>query len=354
MTTSLSPFDLPILHMNNLFSPRTGLFSRRQFASTLVCAGLAPRLILNPVQAQPAAPFPTKPIRLVVPFPPGGYADLIARMLATELAPKYGQPITVDNKPGAGGNIGSEMVARAAPDGHTLVMGPIGTHALNGHLYKRLAFDPIKSFEPVAFLADAESVLVVNPAVPVNSVSEFIKLAKAKPGSVTYASAGSGSTGHLAGELFEDRAGVFLVHIPYRGNTPALNDVMAGQVAASFATLQTALPFIQSGRLKAVAVLGQKRSPLLPQTPTLAESGLKNFEVRNWTGLLAPVGTPAPIVNQLQADISRFMLQPDTQARLAKQGLTHLDMKPREFASFIQRESDKWGEVIRAVGVTAD
>lgn len=341
--------------MNNLFSSHAGLFSRRQFAATLACAGLAPRLILNPAQAQPtASSFPSKPIRLVVPFPPGGYADLIARMLATELAPKYGQPITVDNKPGAGGNIGSEMVARAAPDGHTLVLGTIGTHALNGHLYKKLAFDPIKSFEPVAFLADAESVLVVNPTVPINAVSEFIKLAKAKPGSVTYASAGNGSTGHLAGELFEDRAGVFLVHIPYRGNSPALNDVMAGQVAASFATLQTALPFIQSGRLKAVAVLGQKRSPLLPQTPTLAESGLKNFEVRNWTGLLAPAGTPAPIINQLQADISRFMLQPDTQARMAKQALTYLDMKPKEFASFIQRESDKWGEVIRAVGVTAD
>nr|WP_281399053.1 tripartite tricarboxylate transporter substrate-binding protein [Paenacidovorax monticola] len=240
------------------------------------------------------------------------------------------------------------------PDGHTLLMGTIGTHAINGHLYRKLAFDPLKSFEPVAFLADAESVLVVGPAAPVNSVGEFIKLAKAKPGSVTYASAGSGSTGHLAGELFEDRAGVFLVHIPYRGNAPALNDVMAGQVAASFATLQTALPFIQGGRLKAVAVLGQKRSALLPQVPTLAESGLKNFEVRNWTGLLAPAGTPAPVVNQLQADISRFMLQPETQARLAKQALTYLDMKPKEFAGFIQRESDKWGQVIRAVGVTAD
>lgn len=323
--------------------------SRRHLVAALACGTCLPHVAWGQT-----ASFPTKPIRLVVPFPPGGYADLLARMLATELAPKYGQPVTVDNKPGAGGNIGTEMVARATPDGHTLVLGTIGTHAINPYLYKKLAFDPLKGFEPVCFLADADSVLVVNPSVPVNSVADFIKLAKAKPGSITYASAGSGSTGHLAGELFEDRAGVFLVHIPYRGNSPALNDLMAGQVHASFATLQTALPFIQAGKLKPVATLGKQRSPLLAQTPTLTEAGLKDFEVRNWTGLFAPAGTPATVVNQLHADVHRFMSSADVQAKLARQALAYLDMNPKAFGAFVKRESDKWGAVIRAVDITAD
>lgn len=328
----------------------TASLSRRHLLAAMATAACLPQV----AWAQPAATFPTKPIRLVVPFPPGGYADLLARMLATALAPKYGQPMTVDNKPGAGGNIGTEMVARATPDGHTLVLGTIGTHAINPHLYKKLAFDPAKSFEPVCFLADADSVLVVNPSVPVNSVADFIKLAKTKPGTITYASAGNGSTGHLAGELFEDRAGVFLVHIPYRGNSPALNDLMAGQVHASFATLQTALPFIQAGKLKAVATLGKQRSPLLAQTPTLAEAGLKDFEVRNWTGLFAPAGTPAAVVNQLYGDIHRLLSTPDVQAKLAKQAVAYLDMDPKSFGAFVKRESEKWGAVIRAVDITAD
>lgn len=210
-------------------SPGLGLRRRSLAAAALSLA--------MPDWSQAQTAYPSKPIRLVVPFPPGGYADLIARMLATELAPRYGQPVTVDNKPGAGGNIGAEIVARAQPDGYTLVLGTIGTHALNPHLYKKLSFDAAKAFEPVAFLADAESVLVVNPMVAAQNVADFIKLAKAKPGNLSYASAGSGSTGHLAGEMFEERAGVFLVHIPYRGNSPALNDLVAGQVQASFATL---------------------------------------------------------------------------------------------------------------------
>ncbi len=304
--------------------------------------------------AQTRSPYPGKPIRIVVPFPPGGYADLMARMVAAELSQKYAQAVTVDNRPGAGGSIGAEVVARAPADGLTLLMGSIGTNAINTHLLKKLSFDATKAFDPIMFVADAETVLVVPASLEVQNLQALIKLAKSKPGRMSYASAGTGSTSHLAGELFESKADVHLIHIAYRGNAPALSDLIAGQVQLSFATLQTALPFIQSGKLKALAVLGTQRNSALPQVPTLAEAGLKGLEVRNWVGLFAPVNTPASIAQQLHGDLSVFMRQNATQERLAKLALSYIDMPPQEFASFVKQESDRWGHIIRSVGITAD
>lgn len=306
------------------------------------------------VRAQGKSGFPDKPVRIIVPFPPGGYADLMARMIAAELSSKYAQSVTVDNRPGAGGTIGADAAARAQADGLTLLMGSIGSNAINIHLQKKLGYDPVKSFSPIAFVADAETILVGYPGLEANNVQELIRLAKSKPGRITYASAGSGSTGHLAGELFEDRAGVHLVHIAYRGNSPALNDLMAGQVNISFATLQTALPFVQSGKLKSFAVLGAKRHALLPQVPTMTEAGVKGLDARNWIGLFAPAQTPAPVIQQLNADVAAFLRLPATQEKMSRLALTYIDMSPADFASFVRLETDRWGRVIRSLGITPE
>jgi tripartite-type tricarboxylate transporter receptor subunit TctC len=332
------------------------VFGRSVFGRSAITSSLLAGSLGVPLAAlgQSRAAFPGKPIRIIVPFPPGGYADLMARMIAAELSPKYGQAVTVDNRPGAGGSIGAEAVARSPADGYTLLMGSIGTNAINIHLQKKLSFDPGKAFDPIMFVADAETVLVVPATLEAQNLSDLIRLAKLKPGRMSYASAGTGSTSHLAGELFESKADVHLIHIAYRGNAPALNDLIAGQVQLSFATLQTALPFIQSGKLRAIAVLGAQRNSAIPQVPTLSEAGLKGLEVRNWVGLFAPTATPAPIVQQLYGDLASFMRQGATQERLAKLALSYIDMPPREFTSFVAQESLRWGQIIRTAGITAD
>jgi tripartite-type tricarboxylate transporter receptor subunit TctC len=304
--------------------------------------------------AQVPMAYPSKPVRIVVPFPPGGYADVMARTIATELALKFSQPVTVDNRAGAGGSIGAEFAARATPDGLTLLMGSIGSNAINALLQKKSSFDPMKSFEPIMFVADAQTVLVVNPALEAKNVQELLRLAKAQPGRLAFASAGSGSTSHLAGELFKSKAGVFMVHIGYRGNAPALNDLAAGQVQVSFATLQTALPSIQAGKLRALAVLSKERSALLPNVPTLSEAGLQGVEVRNWIGLFAPLGTPTNIVQKVHQEVHQIMRQPALQERLSKLALAYIDMPPQDFARFVKSENERWGAIITAVGITAD
>jgi tripartite-type tricarboxylate transporter receptor subunit TctC len=318
-----------------------GVTILRNWRALVIALAAAALLIPKSTIAQTPGRFPSKAIQIIVPFPPGGYADVLSRMLAAELAPRYGHAITVDNRPGAGGNIGAELVARAAPDGYTLLMGSIASNAVNTHLYKKLTFDPQNSFTPVAFIADAETVLVVHPSVPAQNVTGLIGLAKLKPELLSYASAGNGSTGHLAGESFKYQTGVSLLHVPYKGNAPALNDLVAGQVSMSFATLQTALPFIQAGKLKALAVLGAKRSPLLTQVP-------------NWIGLFAPAGAAEPIVQQLHRDVVSVLQKPENQERLSKLGLIHIDMTSRDFAAFVKSESQRWGAVIKSVGITAE
>jgi len=301
-----------------------------------------------------AQAYPTKAIRLVVPFPPGGFSDIYARVLSTEMAKTFGQAVVVDNKPGAGGNIASDMVAKSAPDGYTLVMGTIGTHAINATLFPNLSYDPIKDFAPVAFVVDAEGLLVVNPDVPVQTVGDLIKLAKASPAKLNYASAGMGSTGHLAAEIFKTATHTDITHVAYKGNVPAIQDLLAGQVQVSFATLPTVLPQVKAGKLRPIAVLGLNRSATMPQIPTVAESGVPGFEASNWTGMFAPAGTPPAIVEKLNAEVQRIMKLPDVQARMAEGGLLYQPMTVAQFSGFVKSEVAKWGAVVKQTGAKAE
>lgn len=325
------------------------LFVRYRFFSAL--------LVLAALCAAPSAyaqQYPTKPIRIVVPFPPGGFSDVFARIIGNKMNESWGQQAVIDNRPGAGGNIGADIVAKAAPDGYTLVMGTIGTHAINATLFSRMPYDPIRDFTAVAFVVEAEGLLTVHPSLPVKTAKELIALARSKPGELTYASAGAGTTSHLAGELFKTMAKVDLTHVPYKGNVPAITDLMSGQTSMLFATLPTVLPQVQAKRLKGIAVLGAKRSSALPEMPTLAESGLRGFEVNNWTGVLAPAGTPAAIVTRLNGEIVRIMQLPDVQARLPKEGLRFVAMTPQQFGEFVRSEKEKWAPIVKATGAKAD
>ena len=301
-----------------------------------------------------AQQYPTKPIRIVVPFPPGGFSDVFERIIGNKMSESWGQQVIIDNRPGAGGNIGADIVANAAPDGYTLVMGTIGTHAINATLFSRMPYDPIRDFTAVAFVVEAEGLLTVHPSLPVKTAKELIALARSKPGELTYASAGAGTTSHLAGELFKTMAKVDITHVPYKGNVPAITDLMSGQTSMLFATLPTVLPQVQAKRLKGIAVLGAKRSSALPDMPTLAESGLRGFEVNNWTGVLAPAGTPAAIVTRLNGEIVRIMQLPDVQTRLPKEGLRFVAMTPQQFAEFVRSEKEKWAPIVKATGAKAD
>ena len=314
-------------------------------------------LLLAALCAIPAAhaqQYPTKPIRIVVPFPVGGFSDIFARVVGAEMSKTWGQQVIVDNRPGAGGNIGSDIVAKAPPDGYTLVNGTIGTHAINATLFSKLPYDPIRDFTAVAFLVEAEGLLAIHPSLPVRNAKELIALARAKPGQLTYASAGAGTTSHLAAEVFKTMTKVDMTHVPYKGNVPAITDLMSGETSMLFATLPTVLPQVKANRLRGIAVLGAKRSAAIPEMPTLSESGVKGFEVNNWTGLLAPAGTPAAIVNRLNAEALRAMQLPDVQARLPREGLRHVAMTPQQFGDFVKSEKEKWAPIVKATGAKAD
>jgi tripartite-type tricarboxylate transporter receptor subunit TctC len=301
-----------------------------------------------------AQEYPGKSIRIVVPFPPGGFSDVFARIIGAKMHESWGQQVVVDNRPGAGGNIGADIVAKSPPDGYTLVMGTIGTHAINATLFSRLPYDPIRDFAAVAFVVGADGLLVVHPSLPVKSTKELIALARSRPGALTYASAGAGTTSHLAGELFKSMTKTAITHVPYKGNVPAITDLLSGQTTRLFATLPTVLPQVQAGRLRPLAVLGSTRSAALPAMPTLAEAGLKGFEVSNWTGVFAPAGTPAAIVTKLNAEIVRVMRLPEVQERLPRQGLTFTPGSPQQFAAFVKSEKDKWGALVKAIGAKVD
>jgi tripartite-type tricarboxylate transporter receptor subunit TctC len=327
------------------------LTARRACLGAALALGL---LAHGAPQAQTALTYPQKTIRLVVPFPPGGYADNLSRLIASDLSQTFGHPVVVENRAGAGGMIGADAVAKSAPDGYTLLMGTIGTHAINSALYRKMTYDALKDFAPIAFVADAETVLVVPPASASRTVATLIAQAKARPDQVTYASAGPGSTSHLTGELFKSATETAIVHVPYKGNSPALTDLMAGQVSLSFATMQTALPFIRSGKLTALATLGASRSAALPAVPTLEEAGVKGVLARNWIGLFAAAGTPEPILARLAGETDRIMRSPDVQAKLQNEGLKYTAMGPEAFAAFVRAEAAQWAKVVRAVGVQAD
>ncbi len=296
-----------------------------------------------------AQDYPTKPVRVIIPFPPGAINDNVGRLVATELSNRLGKQFIVDNRAGAGGVVGTELAANAPKDGYTLLVVSL-VNTVNPWLYK-LNYEPIKSFAPIAFLASSPNVLVVNPQVPVKTLGEFIALAKKQPGKVQYASGGIGSFMHLGGELFKMSAGIDLLHVPFRGGGPAMTDVMGGHTNAAFATIPTATPQVRAGKVRALAVGAAKRQATLPDVPTAAEAGVPGYEVANWVGLVAPAGTPPAIVAKLNKDIAAIMQSPEVQKQLANQGLETTSMTPAQFSGFMERELAKWGRVVKEGGI---
>jgi len=318
--------------------------------SVLTCVALA---AAGPVGLALAQGYPGKPIRIVVPFPPGGGTDIVARILTQKLSESFGANFVIDNRAGAGGSIGTEMVAKAPPDGYTLGIVS-GSHAINPSLYSKLPFDAVRDFAPVTMLVSGPGLLVVHPSLPVKTVKELIALAKGKPGQLNYASAGNGTPPHLAGELFKSMAGVDMVHVPYKGNTPAFVDLISGQVSLSFPTIPSALPHVQAGRLRALAVTSRKRSAVMPQLPTIAESGLPGYDTSSWFGMLAPAGTPREIVRKLQQESAKVLQLRDVREKLLSQGLEPVGSTPEEFAATIESEIAKWAKVVKASGARVE
>jgi tripartite-type tricarboxylate transporter receptor subunit TctC len=310
-------------------------------------------LIAAPAIAADAQSYPSKPIRIIVPFPPGGISDVMSRVFGQKFTETWNQPVIIENRTGAGGNIGAEIVAKSPPDGYTLVMGSIGTHAVNVSLFSKLAYDPVRDFAPVALVIEADGLLVLHPSVPVKTVRELIALTRARPGQLAYASAGNGTASHLAGELFKSMAKIDLVHVPYKGNVPAISDLVGGQTSMLFATLPTVLPLAKAGKLHALAVTGAQRNPAVPDVPTMADT-LPGFEVTNWIALFAPAGTAADIVAKLNTEIMRIMRLPDVQSRLVNEGAKFTPNTPNEFAAFVKSEITKWGKVIKDSGARVD
>jgi len=301
-----------------------------------------------------AQTYPNKPIRLVCPFPPGGAVDIASRSVAQALSQQLGQPVTVDNRPGAGGNIGAEIVAKAAPDGYTLLMATSNILAINPALYSKVPFDSLKDFAPISIVVSLNNVLVLNPGVPYKSVQEVIAAAKAQPGKLTYASSGNGTSIHLSGELFKSMAGVDMLHIPYKGSAPAVTDLLAGQVNMMFDNIPSSLPHIKAGKLRALAVTGSKRAHSLPELPTIAEAGIPGYESYVWFGVVAPVGTPPEIVKRLNAELAKAAATPEFRDRLTGQGYDVLSTTPEQMTASIRSEMDKWAKVVKASGAKID
>jgi tripartite-type tricarboxylate transporter receptor subunit TctC len=298
-----------------------------------------------------AQEFPRKPIHLIVPFPPGGGNDTVARAIAQQAGPDLGQPVVIDNRPGAGGSVGAELAAKAPADGYTLFLAGVGSHAVNPNLHARLPYDPIKDFTPITLIASAPSVLVVNPGVPARSVAEFTAYVRANPGKLNYASNGNGSAAQLAAAMYEWMAGVRMVHVPYKGIAPAMTDLLGGEVQVMFGTIVALVPHIQAGKLRALAVTSRKRSTLLTEVPTLAESGLPDYEAGSWYGVLAPAGTPRGIVDRLNAAIVSALRQPEVAKRLAAEGAEVVGSTPEEFGAHIRSEIARVARVVRAAGI---
>jgi tripartite-type tricarboxylate transporter receptor subunit TctC len=317
--------------------------------AALAALGGAPR----PVGAQPGgAGYPSRPVRIIVPFTPGGSTDILARAVGQSLAEAWKQQVIVENKPGAGGSIGAEAAARAAPDGHTLLMGHIGTLAVNPSLYPKLPYDPVADFAPIALVAMVPNVLVVNPAVPARSVPELIALARARPGELTYASGGAGSAAHLAMEYFKLAAGVDILHVPYKGTAPAVTDLIGGQVSMTMTGLPPVLQQVRAAKLRALGVASLARLRQLPDVPTLSEAGVPGFEATQWYGLVAPVRTPAPIVDALAAQVQRSLATPALQERLEAEGAVPAAMDRAAFGRLIRTEIERWAKVVRDARIT--
>lgn len=321
--------------------------------SSVAVAALAAAAVFSAPAAQAQA-YPNKPIRMVVGFPSGGAPDTLARIVSEKISPAWGQPVVVDNKPGAGGNIGAEAVAHAAADGYTLAMGTVGTHSINGSLYSKMPYDMVKDFTPVMLVATTPNVLVVHPDVPAKDVAELIALAKSKPGSLTFGTPGVGTSLHVAGELFNVMAGVKITHVPYKGRAMAIPDLLGGHITMMFDNLPSALPVVKEGKLRALGVTSAKRSPSAPDIPTLAEQGLPGFEAVSWFAVFAPANTPNDVVAKLNAELNRIYSLPDVQAKLRTLGLEPVLGTPERLASYQRAEIAKWARVVKESGAKAE
>jgi len=314
-------------------------------AMLLVCLPLA--------AAAQADDFPSKAIRIVVPFPPGGATDAAARLVAMKMSERWGQPVLVDNRAGAGGNVGSDIVAKAPPDGYTLVMGVTGSHAINTSLYSKMPYDPVTDFVAISQVAVVPNVLVVHPSVPVHNLAELVALAKREPGKLNYASLGNGTAAHLGMEMLKSAAGVDITHVPYKGSAPAVSDLLAGQVQMMVDGLPSALPHIKAGKLRAIALTSLHRAPSLPDLPTIAEK-YPGFYADAWSGLFAPKGTPQAVVDKLSAEVQRILKLPEVREKLAALGAEPVGSTQAEFAAHVKREIDKWAKVVKTSGAKID
>ena len=314
---------------------------------------LAALLLLASLGALAQEPYPSKPVRLILPFPPGGGTDLLGRLIADRLSSAFGQPVVTENRGGAGGNVGAEAAAHSAPDGYTIVL-VAPSIAISPTLYSKLNYDPIKDFAPIALVAQVPNVMVTHPSVPATTLAEFIAYARANPGKLNFGSGGLGTSNHLAGELFNLRTGAGLIHVPYKGVNLAMNGVLAGEVHLVFIGVPVPAPHIKAGRLRGLAVLGRERSPLIPEVPTAAEAGLPDFDVTTWYGVLAPAGTPRPIIQRLNTELTKMMRAPDIKERLAGMGTDPLTSTPEELGAYIKQEMARWGDVIRKANLHAE
>ncbi|HEY2817037.1 MAG TPA: tripartite tricarboxylate transporter substrate binding protein [Casimicrobiaceae bacterium] len=301
-----------------------------------------------------AQTWPAKPIKWIVPFAPGGTTDILARTIGEKLTGALGQPVIIENKPGAGGGVGADFTAKSPPDGYTIMGGTISTHAINASLYKTLPYDPVKDFVPITMIARVPNMLVINPEIPAKNVAELITLLKANPGKYSFASSGNGTSQHLSGELFKSMAGVDMQHIPYKGSPPALQDVVAGQVAMTFDNITTAWPLAKGGKLRALAVTTAKRSAIAPDIPTLSESGLAGYEVGSWQGVFAPAGTPPAIVARLNTEIVKIINLPEVKEKLIALGAEPVGNSSDEFGATVKTEIVKWADVVKKSGAKVD
>ena len=323
--------------------------------SVIFCAAFSSVLASSPalVLAADAPPYPSKPVRMIAPSSPGSGVDIVARLVAQKLGANLGQQVVVENRAGAGGNLGAEIAAKAAPDGYTLFMAT-PSHAINPALYRKLNYDSIRDFAPISLVMTGQYVLAAHPSLPAKSVKELIALARARPGQLNYASAGNGNATHLAGELLKSLAKVDIVHVAYKGSGPALVDLISGQVHFMFPNLVNSLPHIAAGRLRALAVTGAKRATAAPHIPTLIEAGVPGYTVMSWYGMLAPAGTPQAIISRLNGELVKVLRSPDVKERLAAQGADPAGGSPEEFLAFLKEEIAKWGKVVRGAGISAD
>jgi tripartite-type tricarboxylate transporter receptor subunit TctC len=317
-------------------------------------AALSAGLLAAACAGAQAQDFPAKAVHVVVAFPPGGGTDIVARIVATRLAEAWGQQVIVDNRAGASGVIGTEFSARSTPDGTTLFMGTLGNLAVNPFLYPKMPVDPLRDFAPVTQVVAVHFVMAAHPSLPANNVAELIALARARPGQINYSSSGPGGAPHLAVELFKSMAKVNLVHVAYKGSAPSFQDLLGGQVSLTCDSLVQALPYIRDGRLKALAVLGATRSPLLPDVPTVAESGLPGYELTNWFGLVAPAATPRGVIARIHADVVKVLQNPGVAGQLSAMGATVIGNTPEQFGAALRADSAKWGALIRETGIRAE